>query len=140
MSKSTRATSKSMATAARTADAAGLVTQDDGTVVSKSGVVIGKAETSPRRLCDKGRPVVERRRMVVKALRKMRATSAGTAKTATEIAAKCGLSRFDVYGQLYHTHKLQTDGFVKQIKDEGARELGYYLTAKGEKATDDLLA
>lgn len=81
--------------------------------------------------------VGERRLAVVIALRKMGATGEKAARTADELAAKTGLSRFDVYGQLYHTHKLQKEGFAKQCEVEGVRGLSYYLTAKGFKATDD---
>lgn len=81
--------------------------------------------------------VGERRLAVVIALRKMGATSEKAARTADELAAKTGLSRFDVYGQLYHTHKLQKEGFARQCEVEGVRGLSYYLTAKGAKATDD---
>lgn len=83
--------------------------------------------------------VGERRLMVIKVLRRGKATSAMTAMTATAVAAKSGLTRFDAYGQLYHTHFLQQAGFVKQVKLEGSRELSFFLTAKGDKATDDVV-
>ena len=79
----------------------------------------------------------ERRLAVVVALRKLGALSEKMARTADDVAAKSGLTRFDVYGQFYHTHRLQTEGYVKQCEVDGVRGLSYYLTAKGAKATDE---
>jgi hypothetical protein len=70
-------------------------------------------------------------------MRKLGARDPDTARTADELAAKSGLTRFDVYGQLYHTHRLATGGYVKQVQVEGVKGLSYYLTAKGLKAPDE---
>lgn len=76
----------------------------------------------------------ERRTMLLKAMKKLGATSAGAARTADEIAKKSGLTRFDVYGLCYHSHPLVTDKLVKIAKIEGVHGLSYYLTASGLKA------
>lgn len=77
--------------------------------------------------------VEQRRVAVVKAMTAMGATSATGAKTADQISAKSKLTRFDVYGILYHANKLQSEGYVKQVQIEDVRGLSYYLTAKGAK-------
>jgi len=76
----------------------------------------------------------QRRLAVIKAMRKIGAVSATTAATADLLAEKSGLTRFDVYGQLYHANPLQKNGFVKQVQVEGVRGLSYHLTAKGQKS------
>lgn len=96
-----------------------------------------KVEKPGRTTGATGKSAGERRLLIVKVLRKMGAVSPGSARTAEDVAAKCGLTRFDVYGQLYHTHKLQAEGFARQVETEGVRGLTYYLTAKGVKATDE---
>lgn len=99
-----------------------------------------KAAPKGRKIGAVEKPVAERRQMLVKLMVKMGAVSPATAKTKGELAAKCGLTEFDVYGLLYHTHLLQTGGFVKQVKIDGVKGLCYHLTAKGLKATAEQLA
>lgn len=89
-----------------------------------------------RAIGDTDAPVAERRQIVVRAMIKMGATGATSARTADEISAKSGLTRFDVYGLLYHTNELQKSGYAKQAQLEGVRGLSYYLTAKGAKGYD----
>lgn len=96
-----------------------------------------KAKKS-RSVGDTDKSPAERRIMVVAAMIKLGATSATSGRTSDEIAATCGLTRFDVIGHLYYTHKLQTEGHVKQVKMEGARSLTYFLTAKGIKAKGEI--
>lgn len=98
-------------------------------VKTKNGDKVSRA-----RVVESDLTPVQRRLVVVKAMRKIGATTAATSITATALAAKCGMSRFEVYGALYHTHPLQVQGFVKQVKLEDNRENSYHLTAKGIKS------
>lgn len=81
--------------------------------------------------------VVDRRWAVVRAMKALRATNGSDARTSDQIAAKSGLTRFDVVGMLYHAHLLQVGGYAKQVKHEGDQSLSYYLTAKGQKMTKE---
>ena len=98
--------------------------------VAKKSVTTEKAvrTTTP------GLDLAKRTASLLTAMKKLGAVSAGTARTADEIAGKSGLTRFDVYGLCYHAHPLVVDGLVKIAKMEGVRGLSYYLTAKGVKA------
>lgn len=95
--------------------------------VSKTGRTTGNSGKSP----------AERRWAIVSAMKSLGATNALSAKTADEIAKKSGLTRFDVYGHLYHTRQLQVEGYAKQVSHEEVRGLSYHLTAKGAKAVKE---
>lgn len=95
----------------------------DTATVAPKGRSVGETDKTP----------AQRRMAVIKAMRGLGAVSATTSVTADRLATKCGMTRFDVYGQLYHTNHLQRDGFVKQVQMEGVRGLSYHLTAKGQK-------
>lgn len=88
---------------------------------------------STRSVGDVTLSVDQRREKVVKTMIKIGANNATSAKTADQIAAKTGFTRFDIYGLLYHTNFLAQEGYVKQVKIEGVKGLSYYLTAKGSK-------
>lgn len=84
---------------------------------------VGETDMSP----------AQRRLTVIKMMRKVGAISATTSITAEQLASKTGLTKFDVYGQLYHANPLQRNGFIKQVQVESVRGLAYHLTAKGQK-------
>lgn len=85
-------------------------------------------------------PAAQRRVALVKLLRKVGATGAGSAKPVSELAAKLGYTKYDVYCLAYHKYHLATAGILKTTTEEGVRGLVVYLTAKGVKATDEQVA
>lgn len=95
-----------------------------------------KVEKAAAKSRDRGMadvPAATRRVEFIKALRKMGATSATSAKPVSAIAAKLGYGNYDVYCLGYHKYPLAVEGYVKQCKLEDSRELHFYLTAKGQK-------
>ena len=83
------------------------------------------------------RPIVwnESRIAVVKAMRKLKATEAGKARSADEISKVSGVEpkKVKLHCDVYRGNELVQQGFVKSIKLEGERSLSYYLTASGRK-------
>lgn len=84
-------------------------------------------------------PVWNARRVaVVKALRKLRATSEPSARTAAEIASASGLKddtkpaiwRVRIVLDVYRATELVHNGFVRTVRE--GRELKYYLTKAGQ--------
>lgn len=84
-------------------------------------------------------PAPERKKKLVQLMRKMGATSSGSARSVTELAEKIGYTKFDVYGLLSGTSGkagsapacLLATGHVKSVDREDG--LGFHLTAKGAK-------
>jgi len=75
----------------------------------------------------------EKRVKIVKAMRALRATTTASGRTATEIAAKAGVTPQDAKHYLYKEQALPKKGYVKIAKHEGSPLLVYYLTASGSK-------
>ncbi len=78
-------------------------------------------------------PAPQRRLAVVNLLRKLGAKSKTTAQPLGLLATKLGYTRYDVYILCYPKYQLSKEGFVVQHKEQGAKEVSYYLTAKGLK-------
>jgi hypothetical protein len=79
----------------------------------------------------------DRRIAVVKAMRKLGCKSPETAKTAGEIAKKAGMPDDEVFRvkvilDVYRTNELLHNGYAQSYREEGSRELRYYLTRKGQ--------
>lgn len=91
---------------------------------------------APKTSADKGVLWSEKRVTIVKAMRKLGATSAATAKSAAAIAEKAGCKVSDVKHYCYYKQQLVQYGFVKiaTAESENQRGLAYYLTAAGVKA------
>lgn len=139
MSATTKAAKATKAAAAKATTDLPTASQTTDKAHATNGEATAKAG---RKVGNSGKSPAERRLVVVKAMRRMKATSTTNAVTAERLAKATGLTKFDVYGQLYHTHPLQTGEFVRQHREEAAngglgRTLYYYLTAKGVKATDE---
>lgn len=75
----------------------------------------------------------DKRLAILKTLKKMSATSPGSARTAVDIAAKGGGSINDVKHYCYKDEQMVTHGFVAIAELEGEASLGYFITAKGMK-------
>lgn len=91
-----------------------------------------KATTGDRKVTSDLTPT-QRHAKVLAAMRKLNAVNGSTAVTCEAVAAKSGLSKFEVYGSLWSQGPLQTGGYAKQCKVEGVRGTSYHLTAKGQK-------
>jgi hypothetical protein len=81
----------------------------------------------------------DRRIAVVKAMRKLGAVSQESARTAGEIAKKAGIKEDDVAKvkiilDVYRVTELLHNDYAKSYKEEGVRELRYFLTKKGREA------
>lgn len=86
-----------------------------------------------------------RRIAVVKAMRTLGAVDANNARTAGDIAKKAGSpdgvklsERVDLVKiilDVYRTSELIHNGFAASTREEGERELRYYLTAKGRSTS-----
>lgn len=101
----------------------------------KTKVLTGKAHQAD--LASK--PIVwnDRRQAVVKAMRKLGAISASTARPAEDIAKKANFKGLDVvkvklHCDVYRGSELIKQGFANSTREEGSRSLLYYLTAKGK--------
>lgn len=103
-----------------------------------TGTKVAKAARAGRGMADV--PAAERRLALVRALRKAGAVSPGSARAIPDLAAKLGYTNYDVYCLAYHKYHLATAGIVKVCEVEGRRGLSVYLTAKGQKATDEQVA
>jgi hypothetical protein len=79
-------------------------------------------------------PASEQRVKFCQSLKKLGATSPGTAVSGKTLAGKLGWTQYNVYLLGYRTSPLVVDGLVKSAKMEEAAGLSYYLTAKGLKA------
>jgi predicted transcriptional regulator len=72
---------------------------------------------------------------VVKAMKALGAGDPSSAKTATQISAKCGVDvkKVKIHLDVYRVTELLHNGYAKSVRTEGSRELSYYLTEKGRK-------
>jgi hypothetical protein len=95
-----------------------------------------KVKDDSARHVSKDLTVDQKRVAVLKALKQMGATGATTAKSKLQVAAKSGLSGFDVYGICYHKNQLAVEGLIKQAEHQDVRGLCYYVTAKGLKSLE----
>jgi hypothetical protein len=88
----------------------------------------------------------DRRVAIVKAMRKLNATNRGNARTAGEIqkvaqkaakelAGDDGLARVKIILDVYRTTELLHNGFAQSVREEGERELRYFLTKRGTSTT-----
>lgn len=108
--------------------------------VKKSAVKKEKTETvkkekkGPRdRTSDKTKTPLQRMVIALKGLRSLSAVNAGAAVNIERLAKKSGLSEFDTFVATYKNHRLQVEGYIKQVKVEGVRGSAFHLTAKGQK-------
>jgi hypothetical protein len=105
-------------------------------VAEKKAAPEKKAPSSPRKPAGEFR-WTEKRVLIVKALRALKANGELNARNGEDVLAKAGeeITLQDVKHYLYKDNDLVTNGFTGCIKGlEGVKGVGYYLTEKGMKA------
>lgn len=99
---------------------------------------VKKEKKGPRdRTSDKTKTPLQKMSIVLKTMRTLGSVNAGSAVNVEQIAKKSGLGEFDTYGALYKTHRLQVEGYIKQVKVDGVRGAAFHLTAKGQKGNPE---
>ena len=102
-----------------------------------AGTLNGQLTAMERQLARAKQPIAwsDRRVAIVKALRKLRAFGLDTARTAMEISTSSGVDTKLVkhHCDVYLGAELVKQGYVESIRNEGVRELSYYLTSKGRE-------